>query len=289
MNRRCMPHLWFLILTLFFFQNLSFAGEKPLRINGSTTVNPVASEAAEILTKERDLKIYVDTQGGSSGGISSLADQIADIGMISMPLPESSRHRYNQIDFVTTQIGLDAVALVVSIDVFEGGVQAISKEEARAIYEKKITNWKDLGGPDLSIFFYNKEPGRGTWEVFANWAYGSPKNVPQVSHAEVGGNAEARTKVATTRGSITLLSASWTLNQKGIAPLGIRTKEGNLIYPTLETVQNGRYPLIRPLNFITNKKPDGIKKEFIDFVLSSRGQEIVEKHGFVPLVQIETQ
>jgi len=289
MNHRCMPHLWVLIITLFLFQNLSFAGENPLWINGSSTVNSVASEAAEILSKERNLKIYVDTQGGSSGGISSLADQIADIGMISMPLPEPSRHRYSHIDFVTTQIGLDAVALVVSIDVFDGGVQAISKEEARAIYEKKITNWKDFGGPDLSIFFYNKEPGRGTWEVFANWAYGSPKNVPQVSHAEVGGNEEARTKVATTRGSITLLSASWTLNQKGIAPLGIRTKEGNLIYPTLETIQNGSYPLIRPLNLITNKKPDGIKKEFIDFVLSSRGQEIVEKHGYIPLVQIETQ
>lgn len=289
MNHRCMPHLWVLILSLLLFQNLTFAGEKPLRINGSTTVNPVASEAAEVLTKERDLKIYVDTQGGSSGGISSLADQIADIGMISMPLPESSRRRYSHIDFVTSQIGLDAVALVVSKDVFDGGVQSITKEEARAIYEKKITNWKDLGGPDLSIFFYNKEPGRGTWEVFANWAYGSPKNVPQVSHAEVGGNEEARTKVATTRGSITQLSASWTLNQKGIAPLGIRTKEGNLIYPTLETIQNGSYPLIRPLILLTNKNPDGNKKEFIDFVLSSRGQKIVEKHGFIPLAKIEIE
>ncbi len=45
-----------------------------------------------------------------------------------------------------------------------------------------------MGGPAQRIAFFNKEPGRGTWEVFVHWAYGNPKAAPQVSFPEVGGN-----------------------------------------------------------------------------------------------------
>lgn len=44
------------------------AAPAPLRVNGSTTINPVVVEASEILRKERGLVIQVDTQGGSWGG-----------------------------------------------------------------------------------------------------------------------------------------------------------------------------------------------------------------------------
>jgi phosphate transport system substrate-binding protein len=97
---------------------------------------------------------------------------------------------------VETQIGEDAVALIVSADVWNGGLKSVTKEQAKGIYESAIKNWKELGGPDKRIAFFNKEPGRGTWEVFANWAYGDHKKAPQVSFPEVGGNEETRNKVA---------------------------------------------------------------------------------------------
>ncbi len=269
-----------LILTLL---GKSFAAEKPLRINGSTTVNPVVTEAAEILSQRWQRPIYVDTQGGSSGGISSIGDHLIDIGMISKPLSEKDRKRYPKIDFVVTQIGTDALALVVNKDVVEGGVKALSKEEVKAIYEKKITNWKEVGGKDQAIFFYNKEPGRGTWEVFAKWVYTKIKLVPPVSHAEVGGNEEARTKVGTTPGSITQLSASWAQEGGSIVALGIKLDDGSVIYPTKKNIKERLYPLVRPLNLITNKTPEGINKDFINYVLSDEGQQLVKKHGYMSL------
>lgn len=273
------------VAVLFVFNSNLSAGEV-IRVNGSTTVNPVISEAAETFTKKNDIKIYVDTQGGSSGGIHTLVEKIADIGMISMPLSEKVRTKYPKVNFVVTQIGADAVALVVSREVFDGGVKALSKNEVQQIYEKKITNWKEFGGPDLPVFFYNKEPGRGTWEVFAKWAYGKAKLAPPVSHAEVGGNEEARTKVATTRGAVTQLSASWAQGSDQIAALGIRLEDNSIVYPTPENIQSGKYPLSRPLNLITDKNPEGTKKEFIDYVLGPEGQNLVTKHGYLTLEQI---
>ena len=46
----------------------------PLKVNGSTTVNLPVAEAAEIIRAEHNIEIMMDTQGGSSGGISMLGE-----------------------------------------------------------------------------------------------------------------------------------------------------------------------------------------------------------------------
>jgi phosphate transport system substrate-binding protein len=163
-----------------------------LKVNGSTTVNLVAAEAAEVLRAEKGMAITVDTQGGSSGGISGVGDGSVDVGMSSKHVSDEDRKRYPKVRFVETHVGQDAVALVVSADVWNGGLKAVSKEQVKALYESKVTSWKALGGPDRRVVFFNKEPGRGTWEVFAHWLYGSAKAAPEVSLSEVGGNEETR-------------------------------------------------------------------------------------------------
>jgi len=55
------------------------------------------------------------------------------------------------------------------------------------------------------------------------------------------------------------------------------------VEPTFENVADGSYPLFRELYFYTNGEPEGATAEFIDFVMSERGQEIVEEAGFVPV------
>ena len=54
-------------------------------------------------------------------------------------------------------------------------------------------------------------------------------------------------------------------------------------YPSKETVSKGTYPLQRPLFMYTRGEPTGLVKEFIEFVLSEKGQRIVEQVGFIPV------
>src|SRR6187401_1460680 len=156
-----------------------------LKINGSTTVNLPVAEAAEILRAEQKMDIQVDTQGGSAGAISMLGDGLVQVGMASKHVSDDDRAKYPAVKFNEIHIGEDAVALIVSKDVWDGGVKSLTKQQAKDIYEGEATNWKDLGGKPQRIAFFNKEPGRGTWEVFVHWAYGSPKTVPQVNFPEV--------------------------------------------------------------------------------------------------------
>lgn len=259
----------------------SSAHAATLRVNGSTTVNAAAAEAAEILRAEKKMSIAIDTQGGSSGGISGVGDGSIEIGMISKPLTQDDRARYPKTNFVATKVGEDAVAVVVSADVYDGGVKSLSRAQLRDIYEGKIRNWKQVGGPDRRIVFFNKEPGRGTWEVFALWTYGNPKNAPEVSHPEVGGNEETRTKVISTRGAISQLSASWVEGDKRIRAVALKLDDGRVVTPTKENVASGAYPMSRALSLVTNGPAKGDAKTFIEFMLTPRGQALMKKHGYL--------
>lgn len=258
----------------------------PLRINGSTTVNLPVAEAAEILRAEKQMQITVDTQGGSSGGISMLGDGQIEIGMASKHVGDADRAKFPKVQFRETHIGEDAVALIVSKDVWEGGVRSLGKQQVRDIYEGKIRNWKQLGGPDRRIAFFNKEPGRGTWEVFTHWLYGDSKKAPQVSFPEVGGNEETRNKVASTRGALSQLSSSWA-DGKTVFALGIRLESGGIVEATPGNIANRSYPMSRPLFVLTNGEPMGEARTLIDFLLSPRGQALVRKHGYLSLDQLK--
>ena len=255
----------------------------PLRVVGSTTVNPVVVEAAEILRATQKLAITVDTQGGSSGGITALAEGRADLAMSSRPLTPEDRQRFPRVRFQPIRLGTDALALAVSKDVWQSGVRALTKAQIRAIYEGKITNWKEVGGKDQKIVFFDKEPGRGTWEVFAQWLYGDSKKAPLVGHLEVGSNEEGRTKVAGSKGAITQLSLSW-IDNKTIFPLAIRNEEGKDLVPSVAAAVDGSYPLARPLLLISNGPTSASAKALIGLLLGPKGAEILKKHGFAPVV-----
>ena len=272
------PYRLFLLLIV----SGALASAETLRINGSTTVNLPVAEAAEILRAEQKLDIQVDTQGGSAGGISMLGDGLVQVGMTSKPVSDEDRAKYPAVKFHEIHIGEDAVALIVSKDVWDGGVRALTKQQAKDIYESKITNWKDVGGPAQRIAFFNKEPGRGTWEVFVLWLYGSAKAAPQVSFPEVGGNEETRSKVASTRGALSQLSASWADGKK-VFPLAIKRDDGSTVEPTQANIASHTYPLSRPLFLLTKGEPAGAAKTLVDFLLSDRGQELVKKHGYLRL------
>ena len=274
-----------LVLALLAWPAVS-ARAQVLKINGSTTVNLPAAEAAENLRAQKKMQIQVDTQGGSSGGISMLGDGQVQIGMISKHISVADKAKFPKVQFKETHIGEDAVAMIVSKDVWDGGVKHLTKQQLADIYEGKLKNWKDVGGPSQRIAFFNKEPGRGTWEVFVHWVYGDAKKAPSVSFPEVGGNEETRNKVSSTRGAMSQLSSSWADGKKVFA-LGIKSDSGEVVLPTNENITNRKYPMSRPLFLLTDGKPKGEAKVFVDYLLSAPGQALVRKHGYLSLDQLK--
>lgn len=208
--------------------------------------------------------------------------------MSSKPIVDGDRTAAPAVDFVETLIGQDAVGIVVRKEVLDGGLRSVSKAQLQSLFEGKVANWKELGGPDLEVFVYDKEPGRGTREVLDAYLYGKdggkappPPNSPR--YAIVGGNEETRTKLISTPGSVAPLSSAFAADQPKLGLLGI---DG--VVATSQTIADKSYALSRPLFLITDGAPAGPAKDFVDYVLGPAGQQLLTRHGYLTLAELRT-
>ncbi|WP_228083262.1 phosphate ABC transporter substrate-binding protein [Streptomyces profundus] len=259
------------------------AGAGTMRVSGSTTVAPVATDASEVL-REQGYDITVATDGGSAGAISQLGANQIDIAMSSKPFSDEDQAAHPDTDFHPTQIGADAVGVIIRSEVADAGVTNLTREQVQGIFEGTITNWSEVGGPDLGVFVYDKEPGRGTREVLDKYLYGEGEAPPPPdtdNFAIVGGNLETRSKVKSTAGAVAPLSTGFIDGHDDLVAVHL---DG--VSPDIENVASGDYPMTRPLYLITDGPPEGPLKDFIDYVLSDEGQAILPTHGYLGIHEL---
>ena len=251
-----------------------------IRVAGSTTVLPIASRAAEqFQSRNTSVKITVNA-GGSGVGIHGAGTRRLDVGLASREITLRESYRYKTSQLNTTVIGRDAVACVVSSEIFHSGVHSLSRQQIGDIYLGNITNWRQVGGPDRQIIVIDKETHRGTRHVFMNYLFGKSNARAPGARLVTGSNNEEQAKIAQSDSAIGMLSIAW-INEDVI---GIGIREGTqVIEPTLRNVRAGRFPIARNLNLVTAGKPRGAVKEFIDYLLSHEGQKLVEASGYIPI------
>jgi len=250
-----------------------FSNAESLTIRGSTTVLPIAQKAAErYMNLHREANISV-SGGGSGTGIKALLDGSVDIANASRPMKEKELKiaRKRGITPCEHIIAKDGIAVIVHP---KNPVSALTKAQIKEIYIGKIKNWADLGGFKKEIVVVSRESTSGTFECFNKIVLKKAKVVP--SALLQAANATVVQTVSQTKGAIGYV---------GIGYLDKRIKaikvEG--VYPTVATVVDGTYPISRPLFMYTNGKPEGLCGMFIDFVLSPKGQKIVQEEGFVAI------
>ncbi|MCQ8903989.1 MAG: phosphate ABC transporter substrate-binding protein [Methanothrix sp.] len=250
-----------------------------VRVSGSTTVLPLASVCAESFNSEQsDYRVTV-TGGGTGVGITDLGEGRSDIAMASREVTETEKNKYETADkkFNEILVGYDGIVVALSPQIYEAGVRALTKEQVRKIYAGEISNWKDLGGPDMKIYAIARRAGSGTRDTFNEVIMGSKEaETPGVS-TEAADNSEVKTAIKGSDKAIGYLGYSYVADGavKGVALDGVE--------PTVDNIKSGNYPLARKLYFYTLGEPSPGAQAFIDFVLSSSGQALAEKAGYIPL------
>ena len=252
-----------------------------IRVAGSTTVLPTVSRAAErFMSRHPSVKITVNA-GGSGVGIHGAGTRRLDVGLASREITSKEKKRYATSQLNTIVIGRDAVACVVSSEIYHSGVHALSRQQIGDIYRGKITNWKQVGGPDRPIIVIDKETHRGTRHVFMHYLFGKSNARAPGARLVTGSNNEEQAKIAQSDSAIGMLSMAWINND--VVGIGIK-EDRQVIKPTLENVRTGRFPIARNLNLVTVGTPKGAVKQFVDYLLSREGQRIVEASGYIPIL-----
>ncbi|MBI5183189.1 MAG: extracellular solute-binding protein [Nitrospinae bacterium] len=255
--------------------------KKVINIVGSTTILPVATKGAEEFKKIHPRVDILISGGGSGVGVRYMATNMADIGMVSRHISKEEKENFPDVDFNVIPIGRDAVTCVISSEIYNAGVKILSLNDIRSIYSGEVTNWQGIGGPDKDILVIDKESHRGTRHVFMEVIFGDPMAIAKGAKIVTGSNNEEQTAIAQSDCAIGMLSNAW-MNED-VKGVGIKMEDGNIIEPTLENVKKGTYPIARDLTFVTNGKPTGIVKEFIDFMVGPEGQKIVSEE-YVPII-----
>jgi len=234
-------------------------------IAGSTSVQPFIEKVAEdFMEKHPEIKINVQG-GGSTAGIQATFNKTCNIGCSSRNLKVSEK------GLRVIVIAVDGIAVIVHKD---NPIDNLDIEEIRGIFSGKIKNWKELGGKDKKVIPVTREEGSGTRGIFE-------EIVMDPFEKEIAGealvklyNGEVRAAVATDENAISYLSLGYLdTTVKGITIDGV---EANI-----ENILSEDFPIIRTLWLITKGTPSSLEQDFLDFILSDEGQEVVEEFGYI--------
>jgi phosphate transport system substrate-binding protein len=239
-----------------------------LTVTGSTTLLPIAEIAAKQFEAANPGTRVLVAGLGSSAGIESVSNGTSEIGTSSRDLkPEES-----SLGLVDTKVALDAIAVIVNLD---NPVTSLTTSQVAQVFEGTITNWSQLGGPDMEIGLVNRDEASGTREAFLKIVLKGGEF--DRTAAVLPGTGQVRSVVAQSKSAIGYISL-------GFADASVRALTIDGVTPNERTVADGTYPISRVLHFFTKGQPTGLAKAYIDFVLSPAVQdEIVPDAGFLPV------
>ena len=132
-------------------------------IDSSTARKPITASIYEYFMGE-DGAVNQPLCSKTHGAWLNLADEVADMVFLVAPTDEEETYfRERQVDIEMKPYGYDGLGFIVSPDC---EVKSLTQDQIRGIYECKITNWSEVGGPDADIHPYFRDDQSGSQRLF---------------------------------------------------------------------------------------------------------------------------
>jgi phosphate transport system substrate-binding protein len=251
-----------------------------LVLKGSDTLGakmvPQLAEAFKVSNPSFTFEIAAE---GSTTGIAAITDGTADIGMSSRRArpTEMSAAINKGVTMRPTIVSWDAMAVIVSV---KNPIEKLTVRQVEQIFTGDVKDWSAVGGNPGRVSVYTRNTSSGTYQDWKDLAM-SRKDYASGAQ-KMAGNEQIAAEVARNPNGIGYVGLAYT-EADGVKVVGIVNRAGQLVLPGASSVHDKTYPYARPNFFYTNGPAEGPAQQFIDFVLSAEGQEIVSKSGFVPI------
>lgn len=205
--------------------------------------------------------------GGSSAGIQAAQSGAADIGMSSREL------KLEEKGLLEIVVAWDGLAIIVHP---KNPVDRLTLVEVQNIFAGNIKNWASIGGPERDIHVVTREEGSGTRGAFQEMVMGRARIFKGAVVQD--SNGTVREIVAHDPSSIGYISL-------GLVNDRVKAIRLNGVEASPENIARRKYQLVRPFLFLISGRPSPTAKDFLDFVLSREGQELIREEGLIPVDQ----
>ncbi len=237
---------------------------------GSSALLPLAQAAAEtFMTANPDCSIVVNG-GGSGNGLKQVADGAVDIGNSDVFAAEKLDAAV-AAGLVDHKVCTITMAPVVNKDL---AIDSLTKQQLIDIFTAKVTNWKDVGGPDLEILLVTRPASSGTRALFKTWAL---DNAEEASNAalETDDSGTLMQTVQGNPGAIGYVALSYLVNNDTVKSVAI---DG--VVPSLENTYNGTYLVWGYEHMYTKGEGSEAAQAFINYMMSDEFAVNIEALGY---------
>jgi phosphate transport system substrate-binding protein len=262
------------------------------------------SEAGEVRSDKALEKVFTFRAGaatplqgievhahGSGTAYTGLKEGIADIGMSSRPIKDVENQTLlplfgdMRLPGAEHVIGLDGLAVIVHPS---NRIAKLTVEEVAGIFSGKFVNWQQLGGENRPITLHARDAKSGTWDTFKSLVLDRQKQNLADGAARYESSNALSDQVSSDAGAIGFIGLPY-VRQARAVPVA-ETVSSTAFLPTFFTISTEDYPLSRRLFLYTPAQQLSPQaKDFIEFVQSDAGQNVVRQTGFVPqLISAET-
>jgi len=264
-----------------------------ISVKGSDTMVNLAQKWAEVYMQNNPNVSIQVTGGGSGTGVAALLNGTLDLANSSRELKDSELETAKQkgVAPVVYEVALDGIAVIVHPD---NQIDNLTVKQVSDIFSGKITNWKQLGGPDMIITLYGRENSSGTYEFFKDHVLGKDESGKQIDYATstqvLQGTAALGEAIARDVKGIGYGGVGYFALRNDVKILHIKKDETSPAVSPSEkgkvnynAIWSGDYSISRYLYCFTNGQATGELKTYIDFILSPEGQKLVESMEYIPL------
>ena len=249
-----------------------------ITIRGSNTIGEeLAPQLIAEFKKDHPTAAFDLEAKGTSYGMGALMGGYCDIaGASRLPTKEELEvAQYRNVELNDYVIGAYAVAVVVNAG---NAVTNLTREQVRDIFTGAIQNWKDVGGPDAPLHLYIRDPISGTYMGFKELAMENKSYAPDPKMLTLSTNYQGIAQ-AVARDPNGIGYTGMNLAQDA----GAKIISIGGVLPDAATVNKGEYPYTRALHLYTTKGNETpATTEFIQFIQSVHGQDVVARLGDMP-------
>lgn len=249
--------------------------------SGSSALLPLAKDAADKF-KELHPEVSITLNGGGSGtGLKQVADASVDIGNSDVAA-DTKLDKAVADGLVDHKVCVVTMAPVVNKDI-AATVKSLTKQQLTDIFTAKITNWKEVGGPDEEIVLITRPSTSGTRALFKEFALGGAEEASNKS-LETDDSGTLLQSIKDNKGAIGYVALSYLVNNQDVATVSV---DG--VAPTLENTYNGTYPVWGYEHMYTKGEPNATVKAYLDFIMSDEYGKSMEAQGYGVTSKMQVQ